>query len=193
MNEIFSLDIYYLASFFAALFAASFAIPTGALVIIVSFASVAEGWRDVSILAMLSLSATVSGDYSAYSLSRHFRNRLNATIWKFGWMRNRIISVEKIFDRYSSHTVFLTRFLFSGIGPYVNFFSGLRAMPQGTFLKAVIGGELIYCLLSISVGYFFRDTWTAAIALAQDYTAFTVFALLGVYIVFRIVRLVSKK
>lgn len=192
MTDIFSLDIYYLISFFAAIFAASFAIPTGALIIIASFASAAAGWRDTSLLLLLSLSATVSGDYSVYLISRRFRSTLETAIQRSGWMRNRIIVVEKLFDRYSSSTVFLTRFLFSGIGPYVSFFSGLRAMPQGTYLKAILLGEFVYCVLYISIGYFFRDTWTAVIALAQDYTAAGVFALLGMFIAFRIATLLAK-
>ena len=120
MNDIFSLDIYYLVSFFAALFAASFAIPTGALIIIASFASAAAGWRDTSLLLLLSLSATVSGDYSVYLISRRFRNTLEAALRRSGWMRSKIIIVEKLFDRYSSSAVFLTRFRQTGIG------SGIR-------------------------------------------------------------------
>ena len=193
MNDIFSLDIYYLTSFFAAIFAASFAIPTGALIIIVSFASVAEGWRDVVILAALSLSATVSGDYAAYRLSRRFRGSLDRLVRRTGWMQTKIITIEKLFDTYSALAIFLTRFLFSGIGPYVNFFSGLRAIPQRTFLKAAIWGEIIYCSFYIFIGYGFRNTWQAATSLAQDYAAVALFTIFGISITIKIIRLITKR
>ncbi|MFA5993563.1 MAG: VTT domain-containing protein [Parcubacteria group bacterium] len=191
MSAIFTGDIYYLVSFFAAIFAASFAIPTGAIIVIVSFASVAGGWSDFLILILLSLAATISGDYGAYWVARYFRRRFNSILEEVGWMKNKLSLVEKLFDKYASHTVFLTRFLF-GMGPYVNFFSGLRAMPRGQFLKAVVLGELVYCLFYILIGYVFHETWQTVIILVRDYSAFIAFTVLGMYIVYRIIKLFSR-
>ncbi len=192
MIDIFSLDMYYLVYFFLLVFLASFAIPTGALVLIVSFASATSDWNDAILLVALSLSATISGDYGAYSAARYFRKKINPMIEKIGWMEKKRIVVQKLFNRYSYHTVFLTRFLFSGIGPYVNYFSGLQNIKKETFLKAIILGEIVYCFFYVFIGYYFRETWQEIISLILDYTASIIFALLGLYIVYKIIKLLSK-
>lgn len=192
MNGIFSLDVYYLISFFVAVFAASFAIPTGAVILIVSFASVAESWIDLSTLIFLSLVATISGDYFAYLMTRHFRKKINAMILNGNRLRNKMEKAEKLFDKYGVHTVFLTRFLFSGIGPYVNFFSGLRNMPQRVFLKAIISGEIIYCFAYLFIGYFFRATWQESVLVIRDYTVFIAISAAGIFVIYRLIKLVLK-
>jgi membrane protein DedA with SNARE-associated domain len=192
MSAIFSLDIYYLVYFFALIFLASFAIPTGALAIIVSFASVASDWHDISVLVLISLVATISGDYGAYWLMRRLRHKINPIIKDVTWMKSKWVTIEKLFKKYSYWAVFLTRFLFSGVGPYVNFFSGLEAMSHLKYLRAVVLGELVYCLLYIFIGYFFRETWQGIIDIVQNYTAASIFALLGLYFVYKITKLVLK-
>ena len=192
MSAIYSLDMYYLLYFFILIYLASFALPTGALIVIVSFASVASNWSDIAILIILSLTATISGDYSAYWGLRILRHKINPLVNKIAWIKNKITKVEKSFNRHSYHTVFLTRFLFPGVGPYVNYFSGLQAMPQKRFLEAVVLGEIIYCLFYIFIGYLFRGTWQTIINIVQDYMAASIFALLGLYFVFKIRKLIIK-
>lgn len=189
MSAIFALDIYYLTSFFLAIFAASFALPTGAIVVIVSFASVASGWSDISLLILLSLLATISGDYSAYLVARYFRKNINSIIEDVNWIKIKKAKVEKLFDEYGGLSIFLTRFLFSGIGPYVNFFSGLQNMSRWEFLKAVVAGEIIYCFTYLFIGYFFRDTWQGVMITAQDYAVVISLSLVGIIIIYRIVKL----
>jgi membrane protein DedA with SNARE-associated domain len=190
MIDFLSLDILYLVYFFILVFLASFAIPTGSLIVIVSFASSARGWVDVSVLLFLALIATISGDYMAFCILRFFRDKINPMIKNTIWTRNKFTSVEKLFAKYSYYTIFLTRFLFSGIGPFVNFFSGLQAMPKMKFLRPVILGEILYCVIYISIGYFFRDTWQEILIFAQDYITLIIFTALGLYFAYKIVKLI---
>ena len=192
MNAFLSLDIYYLALFFVLVYAGSFGLPTGVILIIVSFASASEGWRDVLLIFFLSYSASVAGDYSAFLLSGRFRKNFERLIERFAWTRNKKRVVEKTYDRYGVYAVFLTRFILSGIGPYINYLSGLEAMPKRKFLRAIISGEFIYCSFLILVGYFFSGTWLYLVKVFENYTAFAVLSLLGLYVVFRLAKLIQK-
>lgn len=192
MNEIITLDIYYLSYYFLAIFAASFAIPTGAMIIIVSFASVATGLADISLLVCLALTATILGDYSAYLAANYFKKWLDGRIGKVRWLKNKFDSVNDIFQLYGGYAIFLTRFALSGLGPYVNFFSGLRNLSQRLFLKAVVSGEFIYVSLFISIGYFFSETWQAVVLIVRDYTLAAALVFIGALIAYRLIRLLSK-
>jgi membrane-associated protein len=193
MSDIISLDIYYLLYYFIAIFAASFALPTGAMILIVSFASIAVGFTDLAILGSLALAATVLGDFSAYSVAKYFKKRLDGYIDRFVWLGNKIDKIGVIFQKYGRYTVFLSRFAFSGLGPYVNLFSGLRALPKRLFLQAMIAGEIIYVALFMSVGYFFRETWQMVVLIVKDYTVSMVLVVLGIFIALRLVKLLLKE
>lgn len=191
--NVYSLDIYYLAYFFIAVFAASFALPTGAILIIVSFAAVAEDWRDLLLIFFLTFFAAISGDYSAYLLARYFNKQISATLLKIRWLKNKENKINKLYDKYGAHTVFFTRFFFSGIGPYVNYFSGWQAMPARIFLKAVVFGELIYALLFVLTGCLFSNAWQEVIFIIQDYLAFALLALLAIAVIYRMLKLIINK
>lgn len=193
MNDIISLDAYYLLYYFVAIFAASFAIPTGAMIIIVSFASVAAGLADLSILVILGLFATISGDYLAYLAASYFKKRLDGYVKRVAWLKNKSDLTGNIFQKYGGYTVFLTRFAISGLGPYVNLFSGLRSLPKSLFLKAVVGGEIIYIAIFVSVGYFFSETWQSVILIVKDYTVLAVLVAIGLAVSYRLGRLLLKE
>jgi membrane-associated protein len=138
----------------------------------------------------LSLAATITGDYSAYLAANYFKKPLDVYIEKKSWIKSNIKRADNTFKKYGLLTIFFTRFAFSGTGPYVNILSGLRGLRKWGFLKAVIAGEIIYTLIFVSVGYFFRETWQAVIIIIKDYTAFAVLLLLGLFIFYRIIKLV---
>lgn len=192
MNALISLDIYYLALFFVLVYAGSFGLPTGVILVIVSFASASDGWRDILLIFFLSFSATVAGDYSAFLLSGRFRKNFERLIARFAWMRKKKKVITKAYDKYGVYAVFLTRFIFSGTGPYLNYLSGLEAMPRRQFLRAIVSGEFIYCSLLIMIGYFFSGTWLSLVKVFENYTAFAVLSLFGLYAAYRLAKLVFK-
>jgi len=190
MNALISLDIYYFALFFALVYAGSFGLPTGVILVIVSFASASENLRDILLIFFLAFSATVVGDYSAYLLSGRFRKNFEKLIARFTWTREKKKLIEKTYAKYGVYAVFLSRFIFSGTGPYLNYLSGLQAMPRRLFLRAIVPGELIYCSLFVIIGYFFSGTWLSLVF--ENYTAFVVLSLFGLYAIFRLLKYVLK-
>jgi len=193
MSDIISLDVYYLLYYFFAIFVASFAVPTGAMIMIVSFASIATGLTDLALLGTLAFVATVSGDYSAYLVAKYFKVRFDGYINRIMWLKSKIHLVSKVFQKYGGYTVFLTRFALSGLGPYVNLFSGLRDLPKKLFLQAVMSGEIIYVSMFIFVGYFFSETWQAVVLIVKAYTMFAVLIGLGIVITTRLTKFLLKE
>ena len=58
--------------------------------------------------------------------------------------------------------VFLSRWLFSALGPYVNVAAGAASLPWGKFTIFGIAGELVWISLYIGVGYGFTGNLEAA-------------------------------
>ncbi|MEC8628731.1 MAG: DedA family protein [Pseudomonadota bacterium] len=53
--------------------------------------------------------------------------------------------------------VFLSRWLFSPLGPYVNFAGGAAALPLMLFARAAIAGEAVWVLTYTGAGYLFAE------------------------------------
>lgn len=192
MTSTSSLNIYYLSYLFVLVFVSSFGIPTWASLIVVSFVAAASTVQDVTLVFFLALSASILGDTSAYWTLRLFQKKIYPLIDRNAWMKRQADIAEALFNKYSYATVFFSRFLLSGAGPVINLYSGLHAMPYRKFLRATVWGELLYCAIYTSIGYFFRDTWNVVVELAQDYITGIVFALVGLFIIINMTKYLVK-
>jgi membrane-associated protein len=67
-------------------------------------------------------------------------------------------------------TVFLTRWLVSPLGPYVNLLAGAAAMSWGRFTLAAIAGEAVWVGLYVGLGQAFSGRIETVAALASDAT-----------------------
>lgn len=68
--------------------------------------------------------------------------------------------------------VFLTRWLFSPLGPYVNFAGGATGANWAAFSSASAAGELVWVVLYVGLGYFFSANVSAVAELAGDASGF---------------------
>ena len=174
--------------FFIGVFIASFAVPTGAIFLIVSFFAVSHGQYDILLIFALVLLATISGDLAVYFISLRLSDRFERLISKNAWIKNKEEKVKKIFLRYGTYTVFLSRFLLSGVGPYINYYSGLRKMDKKTFIVSAISGEIVYATMCFIIGFAFKDIWRDLLNLSKDYTWLAFLTVVVVYIMFRFLK-----
>jgi membrane protein DedA with SNARE-associated domain len=63
--------------------------------------------------------------------------------------------------RHGAAAVFLSRWLFSPLGPYVNFAAGAGEMPHGRFTVAGVAGEAVWVALYVGLGAVFADDLVA--------------------------------
>jgi membrane-associated protein len=98
------------------------------------------------------------GDQSGYFIARRFGGE---RIW--GWLRKRrssarlLAQAETLLERRGGWAVYLTRWLFSPLGPYINLLAGATRMPWPRFLIADVLGEITWVTLYVTLGYVFGN------------------------------------
>ena len=68
--------------------------------------------------------------------------------------------------------VFLTRWLFSALGPYINLAAGAARMPWTRFSIWAVLGEAVWVGLYVGLGYAFTGNLAAASSLAFNLLGF---------------------
>lgn len=68
--------------------------------------------------------------------------------------------------------VFLSRWLLSPLGPYVNVVAGAACQPWAKFAFWGIAGEIVWVTMYVSLGYVFTGNIAAASAMAMDLLGF---------------------
>lgn len=99
------------------------------------------------------LTGAVAGDHAGYLAAR-------ASAGPFGrWMQARparraaLDRARGFLDRRGGLAVFLSRWLVSPLGPWVNVAAGLSAMPLRRFTPWEIAGEAVWVTLYVGAGY----------------------------------------
>jgi membrane protein DedA with SNARE-associated domain len=96
------------------------------------------------------------GDQSLYWMVRQGGG---VRFWK--WLAGRkgawrlMANAETFLDRRGGWAVFLSRWLFSPLAPYVTLSAGATEMRWSRFTAANMSGEAIWVALYVSLGYFF--------------------------------------
>jgi len=96
------------------------------------------------------------GDQSSYWLARKGGGqRLWAWLTRKRGAGRLMRQAEAFLDRRGGWAVFLTRWLFSPLAPYVNLSAGATAMAWPRYTLANATGEVIWVALYVSLGYAF--------------------------------------
>jgi membrane-associated protein len=111
------------------------------------------------------LAGAVVGDITGYVAGRGSSRLLNRVSGKRKLLLAR---ARKFTARRGVASVFLSRWLFSPLGPYVNLVAGAVRMPWLPFLLAGIAGEAVWVGLYVGAGYLFADRIEALAALAGN-------------------------
>lgn len=85
-------------------------------------------------------------------------------------------SVHRVLDRArnliaqkGAHAVFLSRWLFSPLGPYVNLLAGAGEMRWRAFTVWAAAGEAVWVLIYVSLGFFFAGQITLIAQTASNF------------------------
>jgi membrane-associated protein len=99
----------------------------------------------------------VVGDQAGYALARAGRRGLPTRIAANPTMAR----ASDYLARRGFIAVFLSRWLFSPLGPYMNFAAGLTAQNWRAFLIAGAAGEVVWVVLYVGLGMRFADDLVA--------------------------------
>lgn len=115
---------------------------------------------------LAALAGASAGDQTIYALGRWRGAAISRRLGK----RAAIIERAKGFlERRGGVGVFLSRWLFSALGPYVNFAAGFANLPWWKFTLWAVAGEIMWASIYATLGYQFTGNLAAASTAAVDF------------------------
>ena len=153
-----ALLLYGLPVLFGVILVCSAGIPFPVNLVLVAAGSFAQqGELKLWQVIVVSSVAAVLGDHIGYGLSRwRGRRFINRVTRRIGG-EERIKQAEALTKRWSGAGIFLSRWLVTPLGPWVNVTSGIAAYPWRRFLVWDVLGEVLWVVLYVILGYVFSD------------------------------------
>jgi membrane-associated protein len=171
MNNLVPLLINWLQQYgypalWGGVFIASIGLPLPiSLVFLAAGAFAALGDFNLIFLALIGITASACGDSLGYLLGRKWGSKI--ILWLQEQQRFRFISPQAMekshnyFTRRGGLAIFLSRFLFSGLGGSINLLAGAELYPYSRFLLYDLTGEFLGAIIPLSLGYIFGASWEA--------------------------------
>lgn len=143
---------------FIATFLSCLALPVpSSMIMLAAGAFAASGDLDLGQMAIAAYVGAVLGDHTGYALGNRggagFVTRLKARRDVGDTMRR----AAAMLDRRGAITVFLTRWLFSPLGPYINFIAGAAGLRLPVFSVGSLSGEAVWVVVYVGLGYQFAS------------------------------------
>ncbi len=120
------------------------------------------GWQ----IAAGALAGAVAGDQTGFQIGRLGGEPLLARLSRDRKMRRLIARARVEIGRRGAIGIFLTRWLFSPVGPYANFAAGAARYRWAAFTMWSTAGEAVWVALYLGLGYGFAGNIRAASDLA---------------------------
>lgn len=138
-----------------ATFLSCLAVPVPTSLVMLSAGAFSAG-DDLNVwfCAAVALAGAVLGDQAGFALGRHFAHLLNRARGKTA---QTIARAREFTLRHGVSGVFLSRWLFSPLGPYVNYIAGGSGMGWARFSLASLAGEATWVAIYVGAGYTFAD------------------------------------
>jgi membrane protein DedA with SNARE-associated domain len=163
--------IYGLPVLFGVLFVGAIGLPVpGSLLLVAAGSFIEQGEIDQwSVLTLASL-GVILGDNVGYALGRWGGRRLVRWLSRFVGGEERLEHVEGWLMRWGGTGIFLSRWLLTPLGPFVNLVSGMAGYPWPRFLFLAVTGEMLWVLLYVMLGKLFSDRVEALSEVLGDFT-----------------------
>ena len=120
-------------------------------------AFVASGDLALWAVAGGAFAGAVLGDQAGYQLGRSGGARLVARLERSPARATAIARARGELGRHARTGVFLTRWLLSPLGPYVNLVAGAAGIGRGLFTLWAVLGEAVWVAVYVGLGFAFAD------------------------------------
>lgn len=182
------LAMYGLPILAAVLFAGSIGLPLpGALLLIASGSFVAGGQMRLWPVLIAASVASIAGDLTGYSLGRWVGHAALRRVSPK--LRERLDETERSVRKWGAWGIFLTRWLITPLGPWVNLISGASEVPWPQFLVWDVFGEILWVALYVSLGWVIAGEVQTVSALASDITWILLSLAVAGILAWRLVRI----
>lgn len=153
---------------FVATYLSCLALPIPAsLLLLAAGAFVAGGDLLLSSSMLAAFAGVLLGDQTVFQIGRFARD----PVWRLARDRPAealLLRAEDYAARRGALGVFLSRWLFSPLGPYVNLIAGATGMGWLAFTAAAVAGEVVWVSVYIGAGYAFADRFEQLAGLAGN-------------------------
>ncbi|HEX6290482.1 MAG TPA: DedA family protein [Herpetosiphonaceae bacterium] len=160
---------YGLPVLFGVIVFASSGVPLPAtLLLIAAGAFVEQGDLDLWWVVGFGLAAAVIGDHLGYGIGRWGGARIELRINRWLGGPSRLEAANRATQRWGGLAIFFSRWLFTPLGPPLNYTSGIARYPLGWFFCCDVAGEIIWVIGYVLIGRVFNDRVEAMNALLGD-------------------------
>jgi len=153
-----ALSQYGLPVLFTVIMIAAVGIPLPISMMLVAAGSFVElGEMKLWQVIVVASAGAVTGDQIGYALGRWGGHRVIERIRRRKNGATRIAQAEAFAKRWGATGIFLTRWLITPLGPWLNLTSGMAAYPWTRFFLWDVLGEVLWVVLYVMLGKFFSD------------------------------------
>lgn len=158
----------------AATFASCLALPIpSSLALMAAGSFVATGEMALAAAAGAALTGAIIGDQAGYWLGALGGPGAEVLARRRG-MSPALAAARGFSERWGGWSVFLSRWLFSPLGPSVNLISGMIRAPWRRFTLFAVLGEIVWVALYVALGFAFSRSIVAIAELTGDLAWFLV-------------------
>lgn len=136
--------------------------------------------------------AAIAGDQTGYLVGRVGGAPLLGRLSNHPDRRALLEKASDWIDRRGGPGVFLSRWLVSPLGPYVNFIGGATGLEWRRFTLWGVGGELVWVSLYVCLGYFFADNIGAVAEIASDISGLLAAGFVTLFLGWRVIKLLHR-
>jgi len=152
----------------AATFASCLAVPIpSSLALMAAGSFVATGEMALAAAIGAGRVGAVAGDQAGYWLGALGGPRVETLARRRG-MGPAFAAARGLSERWGGWSVFLSRWLFSPLGPSVNLISGMIRAPWRRFTVFAVLGEIVWVALYLALGFAFSRSLVAVATLTGD-------------------------
>ncbi len=167
--------LFFITNFLSCI---AFPIPAS-LLMLACGAFAASGDIQFSVSFAACLTGAILGDQAGYMIGRHGDTHLQRFVAKKENRRKLYARAAEFTARRGAVGIFLTRWLFSPLGPYANFAAGAMDMNRRRFTIWSAMGEVVWVSLYTSLGYVFGDQITTIAEVASNISGLLAASLLA--------------
>ncbi|MFN3830918.1 MAG: DedA family protein [Allorhizobium sp.] len=163
------------------------------IVMMVMGALAAAGDFTLWIVIVVALGSAVAGDQVGYMLGRIAGQRLVPLVARAPSRRKAIERAEREMDQRGNMAVFLTRWLLSPLGPYLNLMAGASGFSWMRFSLAGIMGEAVWVGLYTGLGATFSGSVTEIAEISGSISGFLAAAAVAAILGYKLLQALRSR
>lgn len=160
----YGVGVLWLATFLSCL---AMPIPSSFLML-AGGAFVTTGDLSLTWTVAAALSGAILGDQVGFWLGQRGGYAFSGWLHKPGPRAELMSKANRRLEQHGPVSVFLTRWLFSPLGPYVNFLAGLGGLRWSRFTPASVLGETAWVSIYVGLGMAFANSFTMIAEMASN-------------------------